>query len=76
MCKTNNMENFKITNEYNWVLRVLNSCVNVSQVESSQNLMNNFMNKWKKTLTEEDKESYNYNFTSHKLAQLLMIRKK
>lgn len=70
------MENFKIVREYEWVLKVLDSCVNVSQVESSQNLMNNFINKWKKELDQEQKDSYLYNFTSHKLAQLLLLRNK
>jgi len=69
------MENFKISREFDWVLKVLGSCVNVSQVESSQNLMSNFLNKWKNELDEEQKDSYQHTFTEHKLAQLLIIRK-
>lgn len=40
------MEFLTIENEYQWVLRVLESSINIDQINTSKNLFTCFMNKW------------------------------
>lgn len=49
------MENkFSFLSDYNWVLRVLKSCSNLIQVETSRNLLEVLINKHKEYLTQKN----------------------
>lgn len=48
-------------NHFSWVMKVLDSCKNDSQVETSEKLFDLYLKMWKKTMS---KSSY-YNVTSH-----------
>jgi hypothetical protein len=49
------MENkFSFLSDYNWVLRVLISCSNFIQVETSRNLLESLINKHKQYLNQKN----------------------
>ena len=53
-------ENVKV--EYDWVVKVMESCVNEVQMHSSAQLFNNLVNKWKFNLTSDEKSNLLINF--------------
>ena len=44
--------------EYEWVLKILNSSINIYQIKTSENLFNAFINKWDDEISDEKKISY------------------
>lgn len=69
------MEFLKINSDYNWVLKVLNSCTRLEQLEICQKLFNNFINKWISDLSEEKTLTFNWNFQKHKSQKIIELRK-
>jgi len=59
------MEIIKLQHEYEWVVSVLNSCTNLDQIKTSENLFSNFINKWIDDLSEEKTLTLNWNFKKH-----------
>ncbi len=73
------MNNNKVKQEFEWVIKVLKSSKNVSQVESSNNLFQLFQKKWSDSSRIEMSPRFNIEehlriFTKHKLGQLMLIR--
>lgn len=56
------MINSNLIKEYLWVIDVLKSCDNHAQINSSERLFNNLINKWKIDITEEDIDMLKENF--------------
>ena len=42
--------------EYEWVLKILNSSINIYQIKTSENLFNAFINKWDDEISDEERE--------------------
>lgn len=59
------MDVITLQKEYEWVVSVLNSCENLQQITSSENLFKNFIYKWIDELSEERTLSLNWNFKKH-----------
>ena len=67
------MDVFQISEEFNWVSRVLFSSKTYTHLKCSDNLFKNFLNKWRFEMTEDLKItlsngfSVNYNEQSEKI---------
>ena len=49
------MDVFKVTEEFNWVRKVLSSSTNSNHIVVSLKLFNNFLNKWRFEMSEDTK---------------------
>jgi len=47
------MDMIGIQKEFNWVIKVLESCVNFTQLNSAIRLFENFLNKWERDLSND-----------------------
>lgn len=61
------MEIMILKKEYEWVLKILNSSINVYQIKTSENLFNAFINKWDDEISDEKKITLFYEFKKNKL---------
>lgn len=63
-----NPKNFKgIANtEFNWVIKVLQSSTNISHINTSNRLFNNFLQKWGEKLKSSEKYAMVVNFGEEK----------
>jgi hypothetical protein len=67
------MDILKLQKEYDWVVTVLNSCENLQQINSSENLFKNFIHKWIDELSEEKTLTLNWNFKKHVSQKKLLL---
>jgi hypothetical protein len=68
--KINNLiEQMKANKDFEYVIRVLNSCVTLEQIKTSENLFENFKNKWKKQLNCFELVEFIFKFKSERKKQ-------
>ena len=56
------MDVFKVTEEFNWVRKVLSSSTNCNHIMVSLKLFNNFLNKWRFEMDRELKSTFSDDF--------------
>lgn len=56
------MDVFKVTEEFNWVSKVLSSSTNSNHIVVSLKLFNNFLNKWRFEMDRELKSTFSDDF--------------
>lgn len=56
------MDVFKVTEEFNWVSKVLSSSTNSNHIMVSLKLFNNFLNKWRFEMDRELKSTFSDDF--------------
>ena len=69
------MDIIKIQKDYEWVLKVLISSINESQIKTTDRLFNNFINKWSEELSEERKQTFFSNYRKYKSSRTITLRK-
>ena len=50
------MEFINIQNDYTWVVKVLESCLTESQIDASEKIFKQFLEKWENELPNERRE--------------------
>ena len=73
---TDKMENQKMFSQYTWILRVLTSCENEEQIQTSEKLFKNFLGNWERTLSTSTKSIFVKEFETDKKIHLNKILKK
>ena len=68
------MDIIKIQKDYGWVLKVLESCLNVEQVKVTERAFENFLKKWSSELSEVRSITFSSNFQKLKSKKLIDIR--
>lgn len=56
------MDVFKVTEEFNWVRKVLSSSTNNNHIVVSLKLFNNFLNKWRFEMEQDLKSAFSDDF--------------
>jgi hypothetical protein len=62
--------------QYTWLMKVLDSCENTAQIETSERLFELYMKKWKKDITENNVTLLSNNFEKEKKGQLSKVTRK
>jgi hypothetical protein len=70
------MDMIGIQKEFNWVIKVLESCVNFTQLNSAIRLFENFLNKWERDLSNDMVFKLINTFNKLTLAHKTKIKKK
>ena len=70
------MTKHDLLNQYTWVMKVLDSCVNEAQVETTEKLFKLYVKKWDKELTDKQMSQLSSNFEKEKKGKLSKTRKK
>lgn len=68
------MDIIKIQKDYGWVLKVLESCLNVEQVKVTERAFENFLKKWSSEISEVRSITFSSNFQKLKSKKLIDIR--
>ena len=68
------VELINIKNDEDWVLKVLNSCTNLTHIKSSDNLFKNLINKWSYELSDISIMSLTSNYERKKSLKISEIR--
>lgn len=63
-------------NQYSWIMKVLDSCENQAQVETSEKLYELYVKKWKKDLNEKNLIMLTNNFEKEKIRKTTILGKK
>jgi hypothetical protein len=63
-------------NQYTWVMKVLDSCENDSQVGTTEKLFELYKKMWVKDMTQKHIVSLTANFDKEKKSKLFNLRKK
>jgi hypothetical protein len=63
-------------NQYTWVMKVLDSCENDSQVDTTEKLFELYKKMWVKDMTQKHIVSLTANFDKEKKSKLFNLRKK
>ena len=63
-------------NQYNWVIKVLESCENPAQVETSERLFELYVKKWKNDISEQNIINLSKNFEKEKKGKISKITRK
>lgn len=69
------MNILNIQKEYEWVLEVLESCLNQEQIKTTEKLFKNFIYKWIDDLSEERLERFNWNFQKYMSQKKLRLKR-
>jgi hypothetical protein len=70
------MDNTDFLNQYSWVLKVLDSCENEAQVETTMKLFDLYIKKYDKKFSEKQMNTLVSNFEKEKKGKLFKTRKK
>ena len=70
------MTKHDLLNEYTWVMKVLDSCQNETQVKTTEKLFELYTKKWNKDLTDKQMGQLSSNFEREKKGKLSKTRKK
>lgn len=70
------MEFIKIQDEYTWVVKVLDSCLTVTQISTSEKLFRQFLGKWKNGIPDERRDRLINNFGKLIKSKTIEVRKK
>ena len=63
-------------NQFSWVMKVLDSCQNNSQVETSEKLFELYLKNWKKSMTKNSINNVTSHFEKEKKTKLCFFNKK
>jgi len=63
-------------NHFSWVMKVLDSCKNESQVKTSEKLFELYLKMWKKTMSKSSYENVTSHFEKEKKNKLSFVNKK
>lgn len=63
-------------NQYTWVMKVLDSCENFEQIETSEKLFQLYLKNWKNDLTYSHMSIITSNFEKEKKGKLSKVGKK
>lgn len=63
-------------NQYTWLMKVLDSCENTAQIETSERLFELYMKKWKNDISEKNVILLSNNFEKEKKGQLSKVTRK
>ena len=69
------MEFINLQNDYTWVIKVLESCVTEFQIDASEKIFKQFLEKWENELPNERREKLIYNFDKLVKSKSVEIRK-
>lgn len=69
------MDFINIQKDYDWVLNVLNSSINESQIKTCDKLFENFLTKWSDELSDERKQTFFSNYRKYKSSRTITLRK-
>lgn len=69
------MEFINIQNDYTWVVKVLESCLTESQINTSEKLFRQFLGKWKNEIPDERRDRLNDNFGKLVKSKTVELRK-
>ena len=62
--------------QYTWLMKVLDSCENTAQIETSERLFELYMKKWKNDISEKNVILLSNNFEKEKKGQLSKVTRK
>ena len=65
-----------LENEFNWVVKILNSCVNLPQISTADKLFESYKNRWSEELSDVKILTLNSKYEREKSLKLLEIQKK
>jgi len=63
-------------NQYTWLMKVLDSCKNPDQIETSEKLFELYMKRWKNDISEKNIILLSNNFDKEKKVKLSILTKK
>lgn len=69
------MEFINLQNDYTWVIKVLESCVTEFQIDASEKIFKQFLEKWGNELPDERREKLVNNFDKLVKLKTVEIRK-
>jgi len=69
------MEFINLQNDYTWVVKVLESCVTEFQIDASEKIFKQFLEKWGNELPDERREKLVNNFDKLVKSKTVEIRK-
>jgi hypothetical protein len=76
LTKKGKMLNNDSQNQYTWIMKVLDSCQNDSQVGTTEKLFELYKKRWASELTQKRVMTLNSNFDKEKKSKLFNLRKK
>ena len=62
--------------QYTWLMKVLDSCENTAQIETSERLFELYMKKWKNDISKNNVTLLSNNFEKEKKGQLSKVTRK
>ena len=62
--------------QYTWLMKVLDSCENTAQIETSERLFELYIKKWKKDISENNVTLLSNNFEKEKKGKLSKVTRK
>lgn len=65
-----------LLNQYTWVMKVLESCENETQVKTAEKLFELYVKKWDNSLTDKQISTLSSNFEKEKKGKLYKTRKR
>jgi hypothetical protein len=69
------MDRNDLLNQYTWVMKVLDSCTNDAQVQTTEKLFDLYLKKWNLELTDKHISTLSSNFEKEKKGKLFRVRK-
>jgi len=69
------MDRKDLLNQYTWIMKVLDSCTNESQVETTQKLYDLYVKRWNYDLTDKQISALTSNFDKERKGKLYRVRK-
>lgn len=70
------MKKKDLFNQYSWIIKVLDSCENPAQIETSERLFELYIKKWKNDISEKNIILFSNNFDNEKKGKLSKITRK
>ena len=64
-----------VDNEFDWVVKILNSCVNLPQIGTADKLFESYKNKWSEELSDVKVLTLNSRYEREKSLKILEIQK-
>ena len=68
------MDFLDLKKDFDWVVKVLESCISKEQIQVTDNLLDNFISKWNDYLFEERKIMFHSTYTKIKQKKLMLFK--
>jgi hypothetical protein len=62
--------------EFTWIMKVLDSCENYSQIETTIKLFELYLKKWKMNMNPKHISTFNSNFEKEKKSKMVSFKRK